>query len=83
MGERPIGQRHAADRAAGAEAAAPCDNGAVPQLALQGGQRAEGLSLGDPAFVALKNFLRRQARPCHNQNLAKTYGAFRSDEPLV
>src|SRR4051795_7624845 len=24
MGERPIGQRHAADRAAGAEGAAPC-----------------------------------------------------------
>src|SRR5215204_2135559 len=41
MGERPIGQRHAADRAAGAEAAAPCHHAALPQLALQGGQRTE------------------------------------------
>jgi ribosomal protein S18 acetylase RimI-like enzyme len=48
---------------------------------IEPGDTLTGLSLGDPAFVALKNFLRRQARPYHNQDFAKTYGAFRSDEP--
>ena len=43
---------------------------------IEPGDTLTGLSLGDAAFVALKNFLRRQARPYHNQDLAKTYGAF-------
>src|SRR3954453_5163697 len=49
MGERPIGQRHAADRAAGAEGAAPGDHAALPQVALQGWQRTEReIALEDP-----------------------------------
>jgi hypothetical protein len=48
---------------------------------IEPGDTLTGLSLGDAAFLALKNFLRKQARAYHNQNLAKTYGVFRTNEP--
>lgn len=44
--------------------------------AIQPGDALTGLSLGDPAFLPLKTFVRRHAQVYERQNLSRTYGAF-------
>lgn len=48
---------------------------------IEAGDIVTGLSLGDEDFVALKNYLRRDAKKHHEQSLARTYGVYLSDEP--
>jgi GNAT superfamily N-acetyltransferase len=48
---------------------------------IEPGDSFTGLSLGDEKLVALKIFLRKHARPYHEQGLARTYGAFLADKP--
>jgi GNAT superfamily N-acetyltransferase len=43
---------------------------------IEPGDRLTGLSLGDQAFTPLKIFLQKHAKTYHEQNLARTYGAF-------
>jgi ribosomal protein S18 acetylase RimI-like enzyme len=48
---------------------------------IEPGDSFTGLSLGNPNFVPLKTFLRKHARNYHDQQLAKTYGAFNPASP--
>jgi hypothetical protein len=48
---------------------------------IEPGDSFTGLSLGNPDFVPLKIFLRKHARGYHDQQLAKTYGAFNPASP--
>ncbi len=48
---------------------------------IEAGDIVTGLSLGDEDFVALKNYLRKDAKKHHEQSLARTYGVFMSDDP--
>ena len=50
---------------------------------LQQDDSCNALSLGDPAYLPLKNFLRNEAKKLHLENLAKTFVLVEEDEAKV
>jgi GNAT superfamily N-acetyltransferase len=50
---------------------------------LAAGDNCNALSLGDPAFVPLKSFLRKEAQKLHQEHLARTYVLVRRGQTRV